>query len=194
MKRLTHELIHKLFDYHEDGYLIWKIRTSRCVVIGSIAGGFCKSNGYFMVGIYGSIHLVHRIIFFWHKGYLPENDIDHIDNRRLNNRIENLREASRQCNARNSKVRSDNLSGVKGVGWNKKAEKWIARIKVNGHTYFLGEFEFFDDAVLARYLKEVKLNWKGCESTSSSYIYLKERSLLPKPRFFKIYKSEVTTI
>ena len=46
----------------------------------------------------------------------------------------------------NSKRRSDNTSGYKGVGWNKKSKKYAAYIRVNKKNIHLG---FFDDPVIA---------------------------------------------
>lgn len=47
--------------------------------------------------------------------YFPENDIDHINRDRKDNRINNLREVSRSCNANNQKIRVSNHTGVLGV-------------------------------------------------------------------------------
>jgi hypothetical protein len=74
---LTQERVRELFDYHEDGYLIWKISVSN-VRKGDIAGCPNKA-GYLRVRFDGKLYYIHRLIFLYHKGYLPRM-IDH-DNR-----------------------------------------------------------------------------------------------------------------
>jgi uncharacterized protein YigA (DUF484 family) len=76
----------------------------------------------------------------YHNGYLPDL-IDHIDGNKLNNRIENLREASKQENCQNQKVRLTNSSGVKGVSWHKANKKWIVAVCKNYKSYYCGTFE-----------------------------------------------------
>jgi hypothetical protein len=76
--------------------------------------------------------------------------VDHIDNNRLNNNINNLRFATFKENSRNSKIRSDNTSGIKGVTFNKKMNKWMAQIQMDGKNKYLGLYEKFEDAINAR--------------------------------------------
>lgn len=82
----------------------------------------------------------------------PEDkpEIDHINNDLSNNKIENLRWATRQENSRNTKVRSDNASGVKGVYWDKRNKKWDASIRIDGITVHLGLFDTIEEATIAR--------------------------------------------
>ena len=176
---LTQELVKELFDYHEDGYLIWKVKTAICNKIGDIAGSNSKGD-YSRVRIFGKRHAVHRIIFLWHKGYLPEGIVDHRDRRIDNNKIDNLRDATLQCNQRNRKLNSNNSSGVTGVYPIKsgKSMKWAAVIAVNSKLTHLGCFNEFKDAVKARWVKEVELRWNGCNTTSSAFIYMKNNKML----------------
>ena len=83
-----------------------------------------------------------------HYGTLPKY-IDHIDGNRLNNRIENLRACTATENLCNSKTRSDNISGTKGVGWFKPKQKRRARLNFNKKDYHIGYFEHKDDAINA---------------------------------------------
>ena len=62
--------------------------------------------------------------------------VDHIDGNKLNNQKHNLRIVTKSQNAMNSKVRSDNKSGVRGVNWDKIHNKWRARVKVDGKEVF----------------------------------------------------------
>ena len=53
-------------------------------------------------------------------------------------------------NAQNSSLRKDNTSGVKGVHFNKRTNKWIARIQFNKKRISLGSFDTLEEAVEAR--------------------------------------------
>jgi hypothetical protein len=87
----TQEQAHELFDY-KDGVLYWKVRPAYNIKKNSRAGSRHHSN-YIYISINKSSIAEHRIIFLMHHGYLPEQ-VDHIDNDRTNNRIENLRKAT----------------------------------------------------------------------------------------------------
>jgi len=63
---------------------------------------------------------------------------DHEKGDTLNNRRENLRLATNTENCRNQKRRNTNTSGYKGVWHDKRRNKWLAQIKVNGKNIFLG--------------------------------------------------------
>lgn len=80
-------------------------------------------------------------------------DTDHINHDRLDNRRENLRTVTRQMNNFNRKPELQ-----QGVCFHKKANKWMARIKLNGKEKYLGLFDNIDDALLARKNAEKELN------------------------------------
>ena len=79
--------------------------------------------------------------------------VDHIDNDRLNNNINNLRWASYQENSMNSKLNCNNTSNYKGISYDKRANRWRARIHINGKEKHLGRFDNIEDAVNARVKK-----------------------------------------
>jgi hypothetical protein len=149
---LTQEYLKECFNYdHDTGILRWKVRpqehfaTDRvCKSVnskwaGHVAGAI-SSSGYLIVGVNGKRHLVHRVIWPLVCGKWPEFDIDHINGNRADNRLTNLREATRSENRRNCRIRGDNKSGLKGVGFHKKRGKYRARIKADGITTNLGFF------------------------------------------------------
>ena len=70
---------------------------------------------------------VHRLVLLaFQPNPRKEDQVDHIDNDRINNNITNLRWASIKQNAQNRTKRSDNTSGSKGVSWRKNTQKWQA--------------------------------------------------------------------
>lgn len=108
-------------------------------------------------------------------GYLPENDVDHIDRDRINNKWNNLREVSRSCNLRNCNISKINTSGITGVSWSKQLNKWVAQITILNKNINLGYFKDIADAAKARWNSEVKHGFPNCNTTSSAYNYLKKQ-------------------
>lgn len=81
----------------------------------------------------------------------PEGmDTDHINRNRLDNRRSNLRVVDRTQNNFNTGLYRNNSSGIKGVGWHKAANKWVARIQYNSKSIYLGCFESIELAHEAR--------------------------------------------
>lgn len=91
---------------------------------------------------------MHQLILPTEEGYIPEHI--HGSQTRNDNRKSNLRPATQTQNIMNTKVRTDNTSGVKGVHWRKDTNKWTANIWVNKKCVSLGCFNEFEDAVKAR--------------------------------------------
>jgi hypothetical protein len=85
---------------------------------------------------------LHRVLVEATEGVL----VDHKDGDALNCRRENLRFATRAENARNSRVRSHNASGVKGVRWDKRKGRFYASIIRDGRSIRLGGFSTAEEA------------------------------------------------
>ena len=167
---LTQARVRELFDYREDGNLVRKVATACCVKVGGVVG--YPAGGYLAVEVSGRAYKLHRVIFLYHHGYFPENDVDHIDRNPLNNRIENLREVSRTCNKRNTGNQANNTSGVKGVLWHSGKNKWCVQIKVAQRHRHLGQFSDFTEAVAHRLAAEQALAWGSCDSCSPAFQYM----------------------
>lgn len=166
---LTQERVKELFDYREDGYLISKkTRGNRCIVGNPV--GYSDKRGYKRLSLDYEKHWVHRVIWLWHFGYFPENDIDHINRDKSDNRIENLREVSRQCNMRNAAPKKNNTSGVQGVY--RSGKRWRVVIKINYKFIQIGVFDNFDEAVCHRLAAEQAEGWQQCDSKSQALSYV----------------------
>ena len=148
---LTQDFLNNLFEYRE-GNLYWKNKLSdrSRFEIGKKAGSVCK-NGYSQVFVNGKIYLLHRIIFMMHYGYMPKY-IDHIDRNPSNNKIENLREATRGQNKINTALQKNNKSGYKNVCWHKKQKQWIVQVKVDGKNKYFGGYY---DVKVAGFVAEI---------------------------------------
>lgn len=171
MKILTQELVREHMRY-DNGKLYWK-KSGSGITVGAEVGSL-DTNGYRQVMFRSLKMLTHRLIFLYHHGYLPENQIDHINRIRDDNRIENLREVSRSCNMRNSKLSVRNTSRVKGVYYARATEKWYAQIYVNNKLRHLGLYPDLIEAACARLAAEQCLDWQACDSNSPAYKYIKE--------------------
>jgi len=84
---------------------------------------------------------------------------DHINMNGLDNRRTNLRIVSGSLNAANSKLRTTNKSGYRGVSWHKHTNRWRAQFRFNGNLIHCGEFKTTEEAYAA-YLHRVSLALK----------------------------------
>lgn len=166
---ITYDDLRKLFKYR-DGKLIRLADTPNRYKRGSAVKGKA-SNGYTVTSIQGKQYLVHRLIWLLHYGYLPEHFIDHIDRDISNNRIENLREVTRVCNAQNSGNSISNTSGVKGVCWASLVAKWQVSIHVGAKRKLVIRTPDFAEAVAYRLAAEQCLG--TCNAESPAYKFMR---------------------
>lgn len=124
-----------------------------------------SGKNYIRIGIKGKLHRAHRLVWLYIHGKFPENDIDHINGDGTDNRLVNLRAVTRSENGQNARLHIDNNSGVSGVYWNKKNERWYAQIHVDKKKKHLGCFKHINDAVIARRMAEKKYNYHGNHGT-----------------------------
>ena len=92
-------------------------------------------------------YLIHRLLaiqFIDNPNDYPL--VDHIDNNKLNNDLENLRWISHSGNCRNKKPTGS--SKYLGVCWDKHSKKWKAQINIDGKLKNLGYFDNEEDASL----------------------------------------------
>jgi len=144
--------------YHaESGDFVWldTPRNSRRV-LHKQAGKF--QDGYLMVRLFKQAVYAHHLAWFYVYGVWPEQSIDHINGNGLDNRIENLRQATSSQNNQNYVFRKPNASGMP-TGVNKTVSgKYGARIKANNVMYYLGLFPTLDDASAAYRNARIKLH------------------------------------
>lgn len=91
----------------------------------------------------------HRLAWFIVYGKEPDFEIDHINQNKTDNRIENLRDVPRFLNCRNKPKSKANSSGVTGVYWHKSVNKWAACVVMLNKNKHIGVFEDIKDAEAA---------------------------------------------
>lgn len=89
------------------------------------------------------------IVWALHHGAWPVCELDHKDRDSLNDRIENLRLATRTQNNANKAKSIANTSGFKGVSWHSEKRRWVASIRIDGRATHLGYFDRPEDAHVA---------------------------------------------
>lgn len=159
---LSQEYLHECLVYDpESGILTWRVRplehfknehagkTWNTRYSGTRAG-WPRGDGYLCVFLSGAKYYVHRLAWKMMNGHWPPAQIDHINQDRVDNRLSNLREVTKQENSRNASLRCDNSSGVTGVYWNASKNKWHAQIRVDGERIHLGYLTSKEAAIAAR--------------------------------------------
>lgn len=133
------------------------------VKLGPISG--THHSGYQFIRIGGIKYAAHRLAWFYIHESWPASQLDHINGNTSDNRILNLRPASRIENSFNRRLNKNSTSGYKGVNWHKAAGRWQARIWVNGKVHHLGWFDnpitaaaAYDDAARRLHGQFAKLN------------------------------------
>ncbi len=114
--------------------LVWAKAPRRGVPVGKPIGS-STPDGYRVVGVAGVKYRVHRLVWEYFNGPIPDGyEIDHVNGNPADNRIENLRLATRSQNGMNHKMHSTNTVGIKNIGTRRRGNctEFIARIRVDG--------------------------------------------------------------
>ncbi len=129
---LTPEFVRQHFGYdHEAGRL-----TKNGDYVGWV-----HSTGYRYVSIDGREYKEHRLIWVLVTGVWPENQIDHKNGVRADNRFENLRDVTGTINQRNRSKLRNNSSGYRGVTFKRSNRRFMAQIRLERGRKFLGYFD-----------------------------------------------------
>lgn len=137
----TQESLRLLFDYDSSGALKWRVSRNGRIRPGSHAGCVSVRLNRCLVRTLGRLHFRYRLIWIWHNGQIPSGmQVDHINRNSLDDRIGNLRLATRSQNMMNAGARKTNKCGLKGTSWCKKTKKWRAATRFDGKHRTLGYF------------------------------------------------------
>lgn len=103
-----------------------------------------KATGYGQIKFEGKPLLSHRVSYEFANGPIaPGLDVDHICHNRGCVNPEHLRAATRKQNCENREGAQVNnrTSGIRGVYWDSKHNKWVVRVGHNGTQRYYGSFD-----------------------------------------------------
>lgn len=164
---LTAERIRQIMDYdRETGVFTWRARqvTHKChkawnaqwagkaVAVVTVNDPQTSGRKSRLLRIGGKYYGEHRVVWAYVTGEWPKNEIDHRNGNSIDNRFENMREATHGQNQRNKKAMRNNKLGVKGVRYDAKRRKYVAQIKNYrgvGKSPMIGRFNTLEDAAEA---------------------------------------------
>lgn len=161
------EELDQMFNYAPDtGVLTWRDRAADAPRSawwnsrfgGKVAASEHPNSKYLRVMINGAHHFVHRVIWKMATGVEAEF-VDHINGDAADNRIANLRDVQFDENLRNKAKYRNNTSGVSGVSFHARDNKWVARIGVSGKQVHLGDFATKEEATAAIRAAHVLLDY-----------------------------------
>jgi len=145
--------IRDYLNYDPDtGYFTWTT-PRRGIKLSKIAGRK-DGNGYITICFNYKHHLAHRLAWYFTYDKWPDNQLDHINKIKDDNRLVNLREATPKENSGNTYKQSP-TNKYKGVSWHKRDKRWRAVCADKHLGYFLTE----EDAAIA-YNTHAKLVFK----------------------------------
>ena len=148
--KVTREEVLRFLSYNPESGAFTRIAAGSAKHVGLVgkpAGHINKVTGYVEIQVCGRKHYGHRLAWLVMTGVMADHHIDHANRDRADNRWGNLRRATHADNLRNSKLRVDNTSGVKGVTFDGKRGKWAASL---GRRY-IGRFDTLEAAANARH-------------------------------------------
>ena len=155
---ITQERLKQVLHYEPSTGVFTRLTSAGPTKAGDIAGS-PHSMGYLHVYVDGRQYLCHRLAHLYMTGSHPQENMDHINHVRNDNRWVNLRIANPHVNSRNRRLQARNKSGVPGVTWKPRDKRWYAVVNDNGKYVYLGAFKDFFSAACARKSAEIRFGY-----------------------------------
>ena len=130
-EKLTADILRSILDYDpETGKFDWRNNRRKA--------GCLDNFGYHRIQVLGKLYKTHRLAWLHYYGEWPEQDVDHVNGVRSDNRIANLRSATKGQQSQNV-ASPDRKSGLpRGVSWCAKSKGYRAQIRCENKTHYLG--------------------------------------------------------
>ena len=159
-EEVTQELLKEYLDYNpNNGHLTWRKKPSKRANIGQRAGSLVPRTGYRSINLFGRSYAEHHVVWFYVYGYWSDKIIDHINQKRDDNRSSNLREVTVQQNAQNKQRRRGTKVEEAGIWFNRKRQRYVAEITMNRKKVYQQSFVDVEDAIAARQAKLKELGF-----------------------------------
>lgn len=140
---LTQTRLKELYAYDKLTGVFTSLVARGRVSKGYQTKGSINAAGYYRLRVDGELHYAHRLAWLYEYGVWPTGLIDHRNENKGDNRIDNLREATNAKNKQNV-TRKPASSGV--IGAIAKRDKFVSKIKVDGKSIHLGTFDTAEEA------------------------------------------------
>ena len=140
---LTQERLKQLLHYDPESGEFMRLATMGRFTAGSLVGTMGK-NGYIAISVDGKRYLAHRLAWLYVYGEWPA-EIDHRNRKRTDNRLDNIRVATRAQNGVNGSAMCTSGTGLRGVHLHKPSGRYRAQIVKGSKTHSLGYFTYKED-------------------------------------------------
>ena len=141
---ITQERLKELLHYDpKTGVFTCLVSRRGRVKVGNKAG--YTNHGYVRIRVDTRRYFAHRLAWLYVYGESPPDDIDHINGVRSDNRIANLRLATKAQNCQNRRE-AHSGSAINLLGVSPWKGKYKAQIMMGGVTHYLGLYPTIEDA------------------------------------------------
>lgn len=134
--------------FQETGLFRWRITKRANAKAGMLAAPTSKLRPYTQIGIDKKLYSAHHLAWFYVYGHwpnYPEEEIDHVNLNKRDNRISNLRMATRSLNRGNLRVYQNSKTGIKGIR-RRPSGRYEAQIQINKRKICLGTYDSMSEA------------------------------------------------
>lgn len=152
------EELKKEYTYNPETGVFKHAYTKSGMALEGATAGSVNRHGYVVLWCKGVPYQAHRLAWLWGHGIDPsDNLVDHKDQDKTNNRLSNLRLGDYYSNAWNTTAK----------GWQKRGNRFRARIWAEGKLLHLGTYATAEEAQAAYQAKAVELRGDYAPETYS---------------------------
>ena len=161
---MNKKTLRQLFEYLPDGSFRRIGKLGKSGTLGRVLVGSKHHTGYRVLKVANKTLMFHRAVWIWHHGKCPAF-LDHINRKRDDNRIENLRPIENTKNLWNQGAQKNCATGVKGLHWEKSKGYWVGSVQANGKRHRVGHSKDREKVERLLKLKREELHGKYATHT-----------------------------